>query len=159
MRIRYFIFDGTSWFLQRAAQNRIEDAWEGRRPWDAAGGSRDLGIITVLLDDELRPQKGFHTRVEVTDGCIMQEAVWSAVRAWLQVKSTPLAPDDEACADLQPEVIYQRQGWPDPAEVYRQLAIALDVPIARVPSLSFGGPLLASCQLDVSVKQAHTYFA
>lgn len=51
------VFDGESDVLRRAAQSHVEGAWEGRRPWDSAG-TRDLGIITVPSDDELKPEKG-----------------------------------------------------------------------------------------------------
>ena len=53
----------------------------------------------------------------------------------------------------------QLEGWPEPNDLFRQLAVALDVPIEQVPPLRFGGPLLTATLLRVTVKQALTYYA
>ena len=58
----------------------------------------------------------------------------------------------------RPEVIYQYAGWTALKEIRRQLAIALDVLPRDVPDIGLGGPLLASVQLRISVRQAASYF-
>lgn len=162
MKTRYFLVDETG-TLQKAAHASVEGAWSESRPLDNTTGSRPVGILTVLCDDSFVPIQCFQTRVRVVDGCITQESrndalyAWDLLRPSLNVPGFTSAPREDPRS--HPAVIFQFSGWPPTDELRRQLAVALDVPIERVPDAFYvGGPLVASMQLGISIRQALTYF-
>jgi len=57
-----------------------------------------------------------------------------------------------------PLVEKQLEGSPEPNDLFRQLAVALDIPIEDVPPHQFGGPLLTATMLWVTIKHALTYY-
>ena len=159
MRVRYFWIDDDD-TLQKATQTRVEAAWEGKQPWNAGGATCDLRIVTVLTDDEFVPKIVFLTRVRLTDdGHITDESAREATIGWSLMRPQPGGISEATKpSESYSEVQYQLSGWPDAHNVRRQLATALDAPIDQVPSAHFGGPLVCSMQLQISLKQAYSYF-
>jgi hypothetical protein len=160
MRVRYFLVEAGK--LQKASQAAVEGAWEGTRALDDLPGSRSVGIITVLCDDSYGPLQCFQTRMNVVDGRITEESIDDARHAWfllrppLDIPDSPSTPAETPWS--HPAVAFQVSGWPDRDDLRRQLAVALDIPIDHVPEFYIGGPLIAARQLQISIRQAITYF-
>ena len=67
MKLRFFFVDPNN-HVQQASQGRVLAAWKRRKPWDESTGTRDLRLITVVIDHLLRQRRQtrqlpFHVRV------------------------------------------------------------------------------------------------
>ena len=131
MKIRYFVLDGRGQ-LRKASQAAVSGLWEGRRGADALGqpGARELRLVSVLCDDDLLPDRVYLLRLTLTEGRFTDED-----RLVLQAFASP------DCVTPAEAARHHTGGWP--ADFFRQLAVALDVPVARlhVP-FCVGGPLV-----------------
>lgn len=148
MRLRYFVVDRDVQ-LRKVSQAAMEGTWSRNR------SVRDLGcrvgqhlrIVTVLCDERLLPKACYLLRVAVREGVITEESRLQACEAILENLS------DEK---HHPEATFQMAGWPH--DWRRQLAVVMDVPLAMLPAIGIGGPLLISSLLNLSVKASLRYF-
>src|SRR5205085_11362457 len=118
--------------------------WQGCRRADALGcpAGNELRLVSVLCDDDLLPARVYLLRVPLTGGLFTPES-----RLTLQLFTRP---DCVSPAEL---VQHHTEGWP--RDFFRQLAVALDVPLAglQVP-LGVGGPLFVAAALRLTPRQA-----
>lgn len=133
MLLRYFIIDGHGQ-LRKASQAGVKALWQGRQGADALGGSpgRELRLVSVLCDTDLLPQRVYLLRLPLTAGRFTPED-----RLVLRAFTTP------DCVTPGEAFRHHSEGWPP--DLFRQLAVALDVPVKglHVP-LGVGGPLLVA---------------
>jgi hypothetical protein len=54
MKLRFFFVDPNN-HVQQASQGRMLAAWKRRKPWDESTGTRDLRLITVVIDHNQHP--------------------------------------------------------------------------------------------------------
>ena len=143
----YFVADRDEQ-LCRVPTEAVEALWEGR------GGATSLGcepgetlrLISVLIDEDLNPLVIFFLRLDLDRGEITPESrleAYEAVTARGPKFSSPAA---------------QKQfvGWP--SDWPRQLAVALDTPVAALNRIALGGPLLMSDLWGVTVEKVVEYF-
>ena len=146
MRVRYFIVD-VAGQLRRVSPTNVEGLWEGRVRADDLGcpPANDLRLVTVVCDDRLLPRKCYVLRVPLTGGRFTE-----ANYLTLRIFARPDCVTDRELFD------HHTEGWP--GDFFRQLAVALDVPVAslEVP-VGIGGPLLVAAALDVTPRQALRY--
>src|SRR5437868_3601921 len=130
MKLRYFVVD-VQGQLRKASQAAVRALWEGRRSADTLGCVRgsELRLVSVVCDTALLPQKVYVLRLPLVEGVFTQES-YLTLRAFSR-------PDCVTPGEL---LRHHTGGWP--ADFFRQLAVALDVPVAalEVP-LGVGGPL------------------
>jgi len=158
MKVRYFHLDEND-CLQKVAQRHLEAVWFDERPWDDSASAKPLRLISFLCDDDFRPLRGFVMRVQIREGRLTDDSRHDAIAA-VQSAMPPLPSifGPVQSSNELPLIDKQLEGWPEPNDLFRQLAVALDVPIEQVPPLRFGGPLLTATLLRVTVKQALTYY-
>jgi hypothetical protein len=142
MRLRYFVIDGQGQ-LRKASQAGVKALWRGCRGADALGcpGGSELRLVSVLCDDALLPQRVYVLRLPLTKGRFTPEDNLA-----LKAFSTPeYVTPGEALS-------HHTAGWP--RDFFRQLAVALDVPVValHVP-LGIGGPLLVAAARDAEPHQ------
>jgi hypothetical protein len=128
-RLCYFAV-GTQGQLVRVSHTALARLWRGRLRADALGchPGRELRLLSVVCDD-LRPVRAYLLRLPLTAGQFTLED-------YLTLRLFTL-PD---CVTEQENARHHGQGWP--ADLLRQLAVALDVPVADLPlPLKVGGPL------------------
>jgi hypothetical protein len=146
MKLRYFVVDDRGQ-LQRASQVGVQRLWEGCRRAAALGcsGANELHLVSVLCDEDLLPTKVYVLRLPLTDGWFTAEN-----RLILQLFAMP------DCVTPGEMLQHHTEGWP--ADFFRQLAVALDVPLAslQVP-LGVGGPLFTAAAMRVTPQQALRY--
>jgi hypothetical protein len=146
MRLRYFVADARGQ-LRKASQTVVTRLWQGRLAAAALGSSdgTELRLVSVVCDADLFPQKIYVLRLPLTDGRCTLES-----RLTLQAFTRP---DCVTPAEL---VQHHTEGWP--RDFFRQLAVALDVPLAalEVP-LGVGGPLFLAAAMRLTPRQAIRY--
>jgi hypothetical protein len=146
MKLRYFVVDDREQ-LQKVAQARVQGLWEGHRRAEELGSSaaHDLRLVSVVCDDDLLPTKVYVLRLPLTEGRFTEEN-----RLTLTLFSMP------DCVTPGEMLRHHTAGWP--ADLFQQLAVALDVPLAslHVP-LGVGGPLFTAAAMRVTPQQALRY--
>jgi hypothetical protein len=146
MRLRYFIIDECGQ-LRKVSQGAVEGLWEGRLRADALGCPRanELRLVSVVCDDRLLPRKCYVLRVPLSGGKFTEENYLT-----LRIFARPDCVTDRELFD------HHTDGWP--RDFFRQLAVALDVPVARlrVP-LAVGGPLFLAAAMKLTPQQAVRY--
>ena len=145
MKLRYFIVNHQG-RLHKVAQARVQALWEGRGA-ESFGfpAAHELRLVSVVCDDDLLPTKVYVLRLPLTDGRFTEED-----RLTLRLFSMP------DCVTPGEAARHHTEGWP--ADFFRQLAVALDVPVAglHVP-LGVGGPLFTAAAMRVTPQQALRY--
>lgn len=143
----YFVADRQDQF-RRVPTESVEALWEGREGIKALGcdPGETLRLVSVLIDEDLNPLVIFFMRLDLDSGEITAESrleAYDAVTARGPKFSSPAA---------------QKQflGWP--SDWPRQLAVALDTPIASLNRIALGGPLLMSDLWGVPVEKVVEYF-
>ena len=148
MHLRYFVTD-VEGQLRRVPAAAAEAVWSGQA--DAAdldvmlGG--ELRLVTALIDEDLNPVMTFFLKLDVDGGRITEDSRLSALESITAAHGRRLANPDQR---------RQFQGWP--RDWRRQLAVALDVPAARLTKLGLGGPLVMSDLWGVSLETVMNYF-
>jgi hypothetical protein len=145
MKLRYFIAD-PSGQIQRASQPAMEGLWEGRISGTKVGGGKsELRLVSVLCDDQLQPNTVYLLRVPLTNGMFTPES-----QLTLQIFTM------RDCVTEREMLDHHGGGWP--RDLMRQLAVALDVPLARlnVP-VRVGGPLFVAAAMGVRPHQTLQY--
>jgi hypothetical protein len=140
-RVRYFTLVDDR--LERVTQQRVFDAWTGRKPWDDTHGDHEDRLVEAVFDDADRLVRVDFIRIAVRDGRITPEARSRAARAKMFDQDGPDAP-------------YHREGWP--SSIWSQLAVALDSIITEV-RCGAGGLLGMSGQLGIPVRDLLRQFA
>ena len=120
MKLRYFVV-GARGQLRKASQAAVRGLWQGCRGADALGcpAGNELRLVSVVCDDDLLPQKFYVLRLPLTAGRFTYED-------YLVLKALA-APD---CVTPAEAVRHHTEGWPP--DFFRQLAVALDVPVASL---------------------------
>ena len=143
MKIRYFVVDGAGQ-LRKASQTAIRSLWDGRLQTPALGcpAGNELRLVSVVCDDDLQPRKLFLLRLPLASGLFDLQS-----RLTLELFGCP------DCVTPGELARHHTQGWP--ADFFTQLAVALDVPVARLKvPLGVGGPLFLAAKLHVSPREA-----
>jgi hypothetical protein len=146
MKLRYFVV-GRKGLLHKVSQAGVQGLWEGRRGVQALGcpGAYELRLVSVVCDDDLLPSKVYVLRLPLANGQFTEES-----RLTLHLFAMP------DCVTADEMLQHHMEGWP--ADLFVQLAVALDVPVAdlRVP-LGVGGPLFTAAAMRVTPQQALRY--
>ena len=146
MRVRYFFVDARGQ-LQKVSQASVEGLWEGRLRADARGCplASELRLVTVVCDARLLPRKCYVLRLPLTCGRFTEENYLT-----LRVFARPDCVTDRELFD------HHTEGWP--RDFFRQLAVALDVPLSglHVP-LAVGCPLFLAAAMRLTPQQALRY--
>ena len=148
MTLRYFVVDvdGT---LVRVPTAAAEAVWGGQADageLDVILGS-ELKLISVLLDADLNPVMTFFMRVDLDRGAITEESRMAVLEAITAGHGRRLS---------DPRQRRQFEGWPD--DWRRQLAVAVDTPVAKLTEFGIGGPLILSDLWGVSLGTVMAYF-
>jgi hypothetical protein len=99
----------------------------------------------MVCDRRLLPQRIYLLRVPLTQGRFTQENYLT-----LQIYTMP------DCVTPQEVARHHGGGWP--SDLLRQLAVAADVPLAKLQvPVRIGGPLLLAAALRVSPQEALRY--
>ena len=146
MKLRYYVVDQGGQ-LRKVRRAAVEGLWEGGRRAEELGCSdqSELRLVSVVCDKDLLPQRIFLLRLPLTQGQFTQENYLT-----LQIYTMP------DCVTPREVAQHHGGGWPN--DLLKQLAVAADVPLARlrVP-IRVGGPLLLAAALKVSPTQALRY--
>jgi hypothetical protein len=146
MKLRYFFVDPQGQ-LQKVSQAGVQGLWKGSRRAESLGcpAVTEMRLVSVVCDEDLLPTKVFLLRLSLTNGRFAEEN-----RLALQLFSMP------DCISPNEVVAHHTQGWPQ--DFFRQLAVALDVPLKglEVP-LGVGGPLFAAAALCLTPQRAARY--
>ena len=140
-RVRYFTLVDDR--LERVAQQRVFDAWSGRKPWDDTHGNHEDRLVEAVFDDADRLVRVDFIRIAVRDGWITSDARHRAACAKV------------AGAD-SPEADYHLEGWPP--TIWPQMAVALDSIITGV-RCGAGGLVGMSEQLGLPVRHLLRQYA
>jgi hypothetical protein len=146
MRLRYFIVDARGQ-LRKVSQADVEGLWEGRLQADSLGCplAHELRLVSVVCDQHILPRKCFILRLPLTGGRFTEENYLT-----LRIFARPDCVTDRELFD------HHTEGWP--RDFFRQLAVALDVPVARLQvPLAVGGPLFLAAAMRVTPQQALRY--
>ena len=146
MKLRYFVIDDQGQ-LRKARKAAVEGLWEGTCKADAFGcrDGSELRLVSVVCDRKLIPQKIYLLRLPLTQGQFTQENYLT-----LQIFTMP------DCVTPHEVAKHHGGGWP--SDFLRQLAIALDIPLARLQvPVRIGGPLLLAAALRVTPDEALRY--
>jgi hypothetical protein len=146
MKIRYFAVDGNGQ-LRKVSQAAVRALWEGRRRAEALGckAPNELRLVSVVCDADLLPQRVYLLRVPLDGGLFTATS-----------RMTLHAFSRRACVTHSELVEHHTAGWPP--DFFKQLAVALDVPLRLlgVP-VGVGGPLLIAAAKEVTPRQALHY--
>lgn len=143
MKIRHFVLDAHAQ-LRKLGRRAVHEILAGRISTLAfnPGLVRELALVSVVCDDDLIPEHAYLLRVPLTDGTFTP-----ADRLVLRAFTRP------DCVTPDEAVRHHLSGWP--GDLIRQLAVALDVPVAGLDAiLDVGGPALVSALTGVSIGQA-----
>jgi hypothetical protein len=143
MKLRYFVLDPHCQ-LRRVSRSSIRKLWDGDCRADALGCSlgSELGVVSVVCDTDLLPQRVYLLRLPLERGLfglVSYFTLYAFTRRY--------------CVTSEELVRHHAGGWP--RDFFRQLAVALDVPLAglNVP-LGIGGPLLVAAARRVTPEKA-----
>jgi hypothetical protein len=143
MRLRFFAADRRG-RLRKVRPRHADGLINGRISAAVLDcrGIRDLHLLTVLCDGRLRPRAVYLLRVPLTGGRFT-----AADELALRALASP------ACATPHEAATHHAAGWP--ADLVRQLAVALDVPLSglAVP-FAAGGPVLDAVVSRVPLRPA-----
>src|SRR5262245_38441322 len=146
MKLRYYVVDQRGQ-LRKVRRTAVEALWEGGCRAEDLGccDDNELRLVSVVCDNRLLPQKIFLLRLPLTQGKFTQENYLT-----LQIYTMP------ECVTPQEVARHHGGGWP--SDLLPQLAVAADVPLARlnVP-VRIGGPLLLAAALKVTPAPALRY--
>jgi hypothetical protein len=146
MKLRYFVVDGEG-KLRKARRSMIEGLWAGAYRADCLGcpSGNELRLVSVLCDNRLRPCKIYLLRLPLSGGWFTEANLLT-----LRIYSRP------DCVTPQEVLEHHTAGWP--RDFFRQIAVALDVPISRLTvPLGVGGPLFMAAKLRLPLRQAIKY--
>jgi hypothetical protein len=146
MKLRYFVVDPFGQ-LRKVSRAAIEGLWNGCYRADLLGGSigNELRLVSVLCDRRLLPKKIYLLRVPLSEGWFTEANLLT-----LRIFSRP------DCVTPNEVVQHHTAGWP--GNFFRQLAVALDVPVSSMDvPLGVGGPLFTAAKLRVTLRQAVRY--
>ena len=139
MKIRHFVLDGCG-RLCKLGRRAVHEILSGRLSLRAFHPelARELALVSVVCDDDLVPERAYLLRVPLTDGTFTPSD-----RLVLRAFTRP------DCVTPGEAVRHHLSNWPD--DLIRQLAVALDVPVAGLDEvLDVGGPALVSALTGVS---------
>lgn len=146
MKIRYFLMNATGQ-LVKVSQASVYGLWNGSRRARGANGAlaQELRLVSIICDENLLPLKIYVVRLPLCEGVFTEES-----QLTLKIFASP------DCVTPDELVQHHTEGWP--ADFFRQLAVALDVPLdaLKVP-LGVGGPLFTAAVMCVSPQQAVRY--
>lgn len=146
MKLRYLFVDHHGQ-LVKIRRSFVEALWRGELEAAELGGldQSELRLVSVLCDDRLLPQKIFLLRLPLSEGRFTK-ANYLTLRVFTM----------RDCVTAREVIQHHTDGWP--VDFFRQLAVALDVPLRdlEVP-LGIGGPLLMAAALRTSPKRAVRY--
>ena len=147
MKRIYYVADSDDQF-RRVETESVEALWEGQESTRVLGCDPGdvLRLISVLIDDDLNPLVIFFMRLDLDEGEITAESRLEAYDA-VTTRGPKFA---------NPAAQKQFLGWP--SDWPRQLAIALDTPLANLNRIALGGPLLMSDLWGVPVDKVVEYF-
>jgi hypothetical protein len=143
MKLIYFIVDGHGQ-VQRVSARAMGSLWDGRLKAEELGcpGRTELRLVSVLCDDNLQPRTVYLLRVPLTEGKFTPENYLT-----LQIFTM------RDCVTRREVIEHHGGGWP--GTLLHQLAVALDVPLARLNiPVRVGGPLFLAAAMGVSPHQA-----
>ena len=143
----YFVVDRQDQ-IRRVPTEAVEGLWEGREGVGVLGCNPGdtLRLISVLIDEDLNPLVIFFMRLDLDQGEITPESRLEAYEA-VTARGKKFA---------SPAAQKQFLGWP--ADWPRQMAVALDTPLASLNRIALGGPLLMSDLWGVPVEKVVEYF-
>jgi hypothetical protein len=139
VKVRYFVVDGNG-RLRKAPQAAVQALWDGGLRADVLGcrSGTELRLASVVCDNDLVPRKIFLLRLPLCRGRFTPEG-----RLALCAFARP------DCVTPAESAEHHAGGWP--TDFYRQLAVALDVPVRGLDALSdVGGPLLVAAAVGVT---------
>lgn len=146
MTLRYFVVDARGQ-LCKASNTDVRRLWTGKLRADALGcpNGNELRVVSVVCDADLLPKRVYLLRLPLESG---QFTLVS--RLTLRAFARP------DCVTTRELVHHHTEGWPP--DFFRQLAVALDVPLKRlgVP-FGIGGPLMIAAAKRVSPREAARY--
>jgi hypothetical protein len=141
--LRFFAADRRG-LLRKVRPRHVDAVLNGRLSAAVVGcrGVRELRLVTAVCDRRLIPRAVYLLRVPLTGGRFT-----AADEVALRAFASP------ACVTPHEAAVHHGHGWP--RDLVRQLAVALDVPLAglAVP-FGAGGPVLASVAGRVPLRQA-----
>jgi hypothetical protein len=146
MRVRYFLVDACGQ-LRKVSQVSVEGLWEGDLRADSLGCplANELRLVTVVCDDRLLPRKCYVLRLPLTGGRFTEENYLT-----LRIFARPDCVTDRELFE------HHTEGWP--RDFFRQLAVALDVAVARLQvPLAVGGPLFLAAAMRLTPQEALRY--
>jgi hypothetical protein len=148
MKLRFFVVD-VDGQLRKAARVQLRALWEGKLRADALGcpAGHELRLVSVVCDGKLLPRKVYLLRLPLAEGLFTEESYFT-LRAFTR-------PD---CVTPKEAVTHYTEGWPP--DFFRQLAVALDVPVAglNVP-FGVGGPLYLAAAMQVTPWETLRYLS
>lgn len=142
MKLRYFVLDDSGQ-LRKAPQAAVRAFLDGQLGAEhfRAGDGRELRLVTAVCDDALLPRHVYLLRVPLTTGRFTSDD-----RVVLKAFACP------DCVTPGEAVRHHLNGWP--ADLIRQLAVAMDVPAAGLDAiLDVGGPVLESAVTGLPVRR------
>jgi hypothetical protein len=142
MKLRYFVLDGSGQ-LHKARQAAVRRLLADEIDAGAfnTGDTHELKLVTVVCDAVLLPRRVFLLRVPLTGGRFTAPDKL-ALRAFA-------CPE---CVTPGEAVRHQLTGWP--RDLLRQLAVALDVPVAGLDErLDIGGPVLMAAVTGLPIRR------
>lgn len=148
MQIQYFAVDADNQ-LRRETREAVEDLWSGRATAETlhCNVEESFRLVTVMCNDDLIPVVTYFARLDLHEGRITDE---SKIEAFEAMTTRHRRRYDNPSAQRQ------FRGWP--ADWQRQLAVALDIPVAQLKRIGIGGPLLMSEIWGVPLEKVITYF-
>jgi hypothetical protein len=156
MKLRFFFVDPNN-HVQQASQGRVLAAWKRRKPWDESTGTRDLRLITVVVDHNQHPVHVYMLKLGLEDSWITNVSRQESVKFIISNErwGGGTRRQRRAWIETLKEFI---QGMP--ADMGTQVAAALDVPVWQLlkAPLAVGGPLPVSLQMGISVKELLLYY-
>ena len=133
MKLRYYVVDEQG-SLRKVRKSAVAALWDGTCRAEVFGcsGGTELRLVSVVCDRKLIPQKIYLLRLPLTAGQFTPENYLT-----LQIFTR------SDCVTPREVVEHHGAGWPP--SMLRQLAVALDVPLARMEvPVRVGGPLFAA---------------
>jgi hypothetical protein len=143
MQIRYFAVDQLRQLII-VPNKAFAQLWQGKIAAATLGefGDREFPVISVICDDDLLPKKMYLLRMPLLAGHFTEESLYT-LRLFSRAD----------CVTPREAFNHHSSRWPK--DLFRQLAVALDVPVAglNVP-LGIGGPLLVAATMRINPREA-----